>query len=138
MSTHNLHLEPNAIRGKRMSIDDKISNFVDASIECGFAGRDYLTRKETYEVCKISGLVYPRWLAKDPDRRIGRGKFSFPELKEAGSGTVKTEVVVDDLSEIGNEVVVDDMPEEQVSIPVMTSNAIPTITSEDMVALSNL
>ena len=129
---------------KRMPLDVRISNFVDASIECGFAGRDYLTRQEIVTVCENSGLVFPRWLAYnqgvDGGRMIGRAKFSFPELKEAGtgSGTVKTEVVVDDLSEIGNEVVVDDMPEEQVSIPVMTSNAIPTITSEDMVALSNL
>ena len=127
-----------------MPLDVRISNFVDASIECGFAGRDYLTRQEIVTVCENSGLVFPRWLAYnqgvDGGRMIGRAKFSFPELKEAGtgSGTVKTEVVVDDLSEIGNEVVVDDMPEEQVSIPVMTSNAIPTITSEDMVALSNL
>ena len=129
---------------QRTPLDVRISNFVDASIECGFAGRDYLTRQEIVTVCENSGLVFPRWLAYnqgvDGGRMIGRAKFSFPELKEAGtgSGTVKTEVVVDDLSEIGNEVVVDDMPEEQVSIPVMTSNAIPTITSEDMIALSNL
>ena len=129
---------------QRTPLDVRISNFVDASIECGYNGRDYLTRQEISNVCETSGLVFPRWLAYnqgvDGGRMIGRAKFSFPELKEAGtgSGTVKTEVVVDDLSEIGNEVVVDDMPEEQVSIPVMTSNAIPTITSEDMIALSNL
>jgi len=131
---------------KRMPLDVRISNFVDASIECGFAGRDYLTRQEIVTVCENSGLVFPRWLAYnqgvDGGRMIGRAKFSFPELAEAGTGTIEqvepTSEIVDDMGEFGNEVVVDDMPEEQVSIPVMTSNAIPTITSEDMIALSNL
>ena len=134
MSTHNLHMQPNAIRGKRMSMDAKISNFVDASIECGFAGRDYLTRQETYGVCNTTGLVYPRWLAKDPERRIGRGKFSFPELKEAG---MPIQLPVDSTEGV-NDVVVDEVPEEQVYVPVITSNAIPTISAEDMLALSSL
>ena len=133
-------------RYKRIPELQRIKNFVDASIECGYAGRDYLTRKETYYVCDTTGLVYPRWLAKNPDRRIGRGKFSFPELKEAGSGTVKQvkaqyDKVLDEQqvhadNHIANEEA--DKNEELVSIPVMTSNAIPTITSEDMIALSNL
>ena len=130
---------------KRMPLDVRISNFVDASIECGFAGRDYLTRQEIVTVCENSGLVFPRWLAYnqgvDGGRMIGRAKFSFPELKEAGSGTVEQvkaqcDKILDEQQNIANEEA--DKNEEQVSIPVITSNAIPTITSEDMVALSNL
>ena len=78
------------LKYKRIPMDVRISNFVDASIELGFAGRDYLTRQETKEITKESGLPYPRWLAKNADRRIGRGKFSFPELAEAN--TVVTNV----------------------------------------------
>jgi|15BtaG_2_1085339.scaffolds.fasta_scaffold08454_4 hypothetical protein len=127
-------------RYKRISIDDRISNFVDASIECGYAGRDYLTRQEIENVCTTSGLVFPRWLAYnqgvDGGRQIGRAKFSFPELKEAGSGTIElvepTSEFVEDATEV-NEV-----PEEQLSVPVVTSNAIPTISAEDMLSLTSL
>ena len=133
-------------RYKRTSLDVRISNFVDASIECGYAGRDYLTRQEIENVCTTSGLVFPRWLAYnqgvDGGRQIGRAKFSFPELKEAGSGTIEqvepTSEIVEDVTEDATEVVVNEVPEEQVSIPVMTSNAIPTISAEDMLALSSL
>ena len=113
-------------RFKRTPLDVRISNFVDASIECGYTGRDYLTRQEIKHVCRTSGLVFPRWLAYnqgvDGGRQIGRAKFSFPELAEAGSGTIKQ------VEEATQEV--------QVSIPVMTSNAIPTISAEDMLAMS--
>jgi len=127
-------------RYKRISIDDRISNFVDASIECGYAGRDYLTRQEIENVCTTSGLVFPRWLAYnqgvDGGRQIGRAKFSFPELKEAGSGTIElvepTSEFVEDATEV-NEV-----PEEQLSVPVVNSNAIPTISAEDMLSLTSL
>ena len=127
-------------RYKRTSLDVRISNFVDASIECGYAGRDYLTRQEIENVCTTSGLVFPRWLAYnqgvDGGRQIGRAKFSFPELKEAGSGTIElvepTSEFVEDATEV-NEV-----PEEQLSVPVVTSNAIPTISAEDMLSLTSL
>ena len=72
------------IRNKRIPLSDRIGNFVAASVECGFAGRDSLTRKELYTVCNTTGIVYPRWLAKSIDRRLGRGMYSFPELASAG------------------------------------------------------
>jgi hypothetical protein len=71
-------------RNKRIPLSDRIGNFVAASVECGFAGRDSLTRKELYTVCETTGIVYPRWLAKNIDRRLGRGMYSFPELASAG------------------------------------------------------
>lgn len=79
-------------RNKRIGLDERISNFVAASVECGFAGRDSLTRKELYAVCEKTGIVYPRWLAKNADRRLGRGVYSFPELASAGV----TQMDVDD------------------------------------------
>ena len=79
-------------RNKRIGLDERISNFVAASVECGFAGRDSLTRKELYAVCEKTGIVYPRWLAKNADRRLGRGMYSFPELASAGV----TQMDVDD------------------------------------------
>ena len=71
-------------RNKRIPLSDRIGNFVAASVECGFAGRDSLTRKELYTVCETTGIVYPRWLAKNVDRRLGRGMYAFPELASAG------------------------------------------------------
>ena len=79
-------------RNKRIGLDERISNFVAASVECGFAGRDSLSRKELYTVCETTGIVYPRWLAKNVDRRLGRGMYSFPELASAGV----TQMDVDD------------------------------------------
>jgi len=80
------------IRNKRIPLSDRIDNFVAASVECGFAGRDSLTRKELYTVCETTGIVYPRWLAKNVDRRLGRGMYSFPELADAGV----TQMEIDD------------------------------------------
>lgn len=71
-------------RNKRIGLDERISNFVAASVECGFAGRDSLSRKELYTICDKTGIVYPRWLAKEPSRRLTRGMYSFPELANAG------------------------------------------------------
>ena len=79
-------------RNKRIPLSNRIGNFVAASVECGFAGRDSLTRKELYTVCETTGIVYPRWLAKNIDRRLGRGMYSFPELASAGV----TQMEVDD------------------------------------------
>ena len=102
---------------------------------------DY-SRAELRQVSmRMKGKVWiPNWITHDLSRRVSRGVFSIPEIPELSMLLDETPEIVDDLSEIGNEVVVDDMPEEeeQVSIPVMSSNAIPTITSEDMIALSNL
>ena len=102
---------------------------------------DY-SRAELRQVSmRMKGKVWiPNWITHDLSRRVSRGVFSIPEIPELSMLLDETPEIVDDLSEIGNEVVVDDMPEEeeQVSIPVMTSNAIPTITSEDMIAMSNL
>ena len=140
-------------RFKRMTQDDRISNFVDASIECGYAGRDYLTRQEIGDICATSGLVFPRWLAYnqgvDGGRQIGRAKFSFPEL----NGSVFVSVSPghgndgDDLADTTEthvpvtHVVTDDMGEHTVSddvIQVMQpSMTIPTISAEDMLAMSN-
>ena len=83
-------------RNKRMPLSDRIGNFVAASVECGFAGRDSLTRKELYTVCETTGIVYPRWLAKNVDRRLGRGMYSFPELASAGVTHLDVDSVITD------------------------------------------
>ncbi len=75
-------------RNKRIPMDERISNFVQCAVASGYSNRDTLTRKEVYDICDQTGIVYPRWLAKNPDRRLGRGEYSFPELKAAGSTTM--------------------------------------------------
>ena len=81
-------------RNKRIPMPERIDNFVACAVHCGYGGRDSLTRKEVYSICESTGIVYPRWLAKNPDRRICRGGYDFPELKAAGVTTIK----VDDVS----------------------------------------
>ena len=81
-------------RNKRIPMPERIDNFIACAVHCGFGGRDSLTRKEVYSICEQTGIVYPRWLAKDPARRICRGGYDFPELKAAGVTTIK----VDDVS----------------------------------------
>ena len=81
-------------RNKRIPMPERINNFIACAVHCGFGGRDNLTRKEVYSICETTGIVYPRWLAKNTDRRLARGVFAFPELKAAGVTTIS----VDDVS----------------------------------------
>jgi len=76
-------------RNKRIPTPERIDNFVACAVQCGFGGRDNLTRKEVYSICESTGIVYPRWLAKNTDRRIGRGLYDFPELAAAGVTTIE-------------------------------------------------
>jgi len=76
-------------RNKRISLPERIDNFVACAVQCGFGGRDNLTRKEVHSICESTGIVYPRWLAKNTDRRIGRGLYDFPELAAAGVTTIE-------------------------------------------------
>ena len=71
-------------RNKRISLPDRISNFIACAVDCGYSNRDSLTRKEVKSICDQTGIVYPRWLAKELDRRLARGDYSFPELAAAG------------------------------------------------------
>ena len=93
----------------------------------------------------------PNWIVKDQSRRVSRGLYAVPEVMEAlnatnvspghgndGDDLSDTTETHDDMSEYGNEVVVDDMPQEQLSVPVVNSNAIPTISAEDMLSLTSL
>lgn len=96
-------------RNKRIPMPERIDNFVACAVDCGYGGRDNLTRKEVYSICESTGIVYPRWLAKKTDRRISRGLYDFPELAAAGSTTIAmpdeideatyTMAVTDDLDE---------------------------------------
>ena len=113
-------------------MDVRISNFVDASIELGYAGRDYLTRQETKEITKESGLPYPRWLAKNQDRRLDRGKFSFPELAEANASTT---VVTNVAPGHGNEDDMDSMIATSDDMTMLTSDDALVMTDEDKIAL---
>ena len=89
-------------RNKRIPLNERIDNFVACAVDCGFGGRDNLTRKEVYSICESTGIVYPRWLAKNPDRRQARGVFAFPELAAAGVTTIdmpEDTTVTDDMDE---------------------------------------
>jgi hypothetical protein len=83
-------------RNKRVPLSERINNFIGCAVHCGFATRDSLTRKEVYSICEQTDIVYPRWLAKNPDRRLGRGEYSFPELAAAGVSTVTLDDVTED------------------------------------------
>ena len=85
-------------RNKRVSLPDRINNFIACAVHCGYGGRDNLTRKEVYSICESTGIVYPRWLAKNLDRRLARGIFAFPELKAAGVTTIITDDMDPDIS----------------------------------------
>ena len=116
-------------RNKRISMPERINNFIACAVHCGFGGRDSLTRKEVYSICESTGIVYPRWLAKNPDRRLARGIFAFPELKAAGVTTIKVDDVSpghgndgDDLSDTAHDDmdptirVQDDMVQERIGV----------------------
>ena len=108
-------------RNKRVSLPDRINNFIACAVHCGYGGRDNLTRKEVYSICESTGIVYPRWLAKNPDRRLARGIFAFPELKAAGVTTIKVDDA-DDLSDMAHDDmdptihVQDDMAHERIGV----------------------
>ena len=98
-------------RNKRISLPDRIDNFVACAVAQGYGGRDNLTRKEVYSICEVTGIVYPRWLAKNPDRRMARGVFAFPELAAAGVTTINVApghgTAGDDLSDMAHDDMVD-------------------------------
>ena len=99
-------------RNKRVSLPDRINNFIACAVDCGYATRDSLTRKEVYSICEQTGIVYPRWLAKNIDRRLARGEYSFPELAAAGVTTITTDdmdstiSVSDDMVDVNDATVV--------------------------------
>jgi hypothetical protein len=103
----NTNINPQT-RNKRIPMAERINNFVQCAVASGYANRDMLTRKEVYDICEQTGIVYPRWLAKNPERRLGRGEYSFPELKAAGSTTMVSDDMVDDIGISDDMIDVDD------------------------------
>ena len=135
---------------QRMNLDNRISNFVDASIEAGYAGRDYLTRKEIAHVMEVSGLVFPRWLAYnqsvDGGRQIGRAKFSFPELAEASTGVANVSPGhgtegddLNDLADMDTAMTVEDDMDSLIAtsddMMMLASDDALVMTDEDKIAL---
>lgn len=98
---------------KRISEDVRIRNFVAASVANGYSGRTNLTRKEVYAICDESGLTYPRWLAKDPDRRLSRGKYAFPELAEAGESVMNVSQSHESVADVYTTTTVEDLEPQQ-------------------------
>ena len=90
---------------------ERINNFIACAVDQGYGNRDNLTRKEVYSICEVTGIVYPRWLAKNPDRRMARGVFAFPELAAAGVTTINVApghgTAGDDLSDMAHDDMVD-------------------------------
>ena len=68
---------------ERTPVAERIQNYIVSAIEAGFDGRDSLTRADCLAIREATGEKLPRWLMKDDARRIGRGTYSFPELKAA-------------------------------------------------------
>ena len=68
---------------ERTPVTERIQNYIVSAIECGFDGQDTLTRADCLAIREKTGEKLPRWLMKDDARRLGRGKYSFPELKAA-------------------------------------------------------
>lgn len=64
--------------------------WVTAAQAAGFT-KNTITREECIKVREVSGLRLPRWLMKDPSRRISRGYYACPELT-FGIKQTKTEV----------------------------------------------
>jgi hypothetical protein len=54
--------------------------YIAAAWECGFGNKDFLTRSECVAIRAKKGLRLPRWLMKDPARRLERGKYFCPEI----------------------------------------------------------
>lgn len=54
--------------------------YIAAAWECGFGNKDFLTRSECVAIRTKKGLRLPRWLMKDPARRLERGKYYCPEI----------------------------------------------------------
>jgi len=118
-------------RNKRISLPDRIDNFVACAVDQGYGGRDNLTRKEVYSICEVTGIVYPRWLAKNPDRRMARGVFAFPELAAAGVTTINVApghgTAGDDLSDMAHDDMVDVNDATAVHTDVLAHDATVTI-----------
>jgi len=74
------------------NLKPKQQEFIDAAIAEGYGGRNDLTRAEVNSICDATGLVYPRWLAKNPERRIGRGLYTVPELNGNSVATPKPKI----------------------------------------------
>ena len=74
---------PVAQKRQRIPTDERIQNYIVAAIECGFDGRDELSRADCLVIREQTGEKLPRWLMKDTTRRTGRGSYSFPELMQA-------------------------------------------------------
>jgi len=118
-------------RNKRIALPERINNFIACAVDQGYGNRDSLTRKEVYSICEVTGIVYPRWLAKNPDRRMARGVFAFPELAAAGVTTINVApghgTVGDDLSDMAHDDMVDVNDATVVHSDVLADNATVTI-----------
>ena len=57
-------------------------DFIHAAIASGLGFRDHLTRTDCVTIRAKTGFRLPRWLMKDPARRLERGVYALPELLE--------------------------------------------------------
>jgi len=53
--------------------------WIAAAQESGFTS-NVISREDCIKVREKSGLRLPRWLMKDPTRRVARGLYACPEL----------------------------------------------------------
>ena len=53
--------------------------WVTAAQNCGFVNNT-ISREDCIKVREKSGMRLPRWLMKDPTRRVARGLYACPEL----------------------------------------------------------
>lgn len=64
--------------------------WIKAAQDCGFCSNT-ISRDECIKVRELTGQRLPRWLMKDPTRRVARGLYACPELT-FGIKQTKTEV----------------------------------------------
>ena len=58
--------------------------WIAAAVDSGFSGPS-LSREDCLRIRDKTGMKLPRWLMKDPTRRINRGLYACPELELAAT-----------------------------------------------------
>ncbi len=86
-----------------MTLTKRQQAYVDAIIEHAPAlgidcNKDTFTRAELRQVSMaVKGKIWiPNWITHDQSRRVGRGSFNLPEVKEA-HGSANAEAVADSI-----------------------------------------
>lgn len=72
-------VNPNHANASSLYAHQAEPEWLEAAVKSGFSG-DSLSREDCLAIRKNTNAKLPRWLMKDPMRRIGRGMYAIPEL----------------------------------------------------------